>query len=533
MQTLREMLTENARGYGDKAALVFENRSYTFEEVNRRVNSLVNALSDLGVRKGDRVGILAYNCPQCFEVFGLAKAGRICVPLNFRSAGRELVYLINNSGISTLILESDFVDVVDSIRHETTEVRNFICLDAEVEGMANYEELIGRYPAHEPVDEVAVDDPAALYYTSGTTGYPKGATHTHKSLIAEIGIHRDSFGSDDVVLCVMPFFHVGGSAAHLFPAYTYGATSVIHKTFNETDVLEAIQRHKITYVGLVPAMIIRLLEHPSLDQYDLSSLEFVIYGGSSVDVPFLERMAQMAPRFGTGIGMTESAGFVSFTPPGISVEEMAGQVGQAFPDLAPITIRAPMNEDGTAGEELTDGEIGEICYEGQIVFQGYYNQPEATAQMLSKEGILYTGDLGYFKDMGSYRALYLTGREKFVIKQKGFNVFPGEVEAHIAQLEGVDAVEVVGMEHKVFDEGIVAFVREKPDAGLTPEQVMAHCEGIASYKRPQYVVVWPADQEFPLTRVAKVDKLALQATAEPIIAQLRQEGRWDAAPPEM
>ena len=114
------------------------------------------------------------------------------------------------------------------------------------------------------------------------------------------------------------------------------------------------------------------------------------------------------------------------------------------------------------------------------------------AQMLSKEGILYTGDLGYFKDMGAYRALYLAGREKFVIKQKGFNVFPGEVEAFIAQLDGVDVVEVVGIDHEVFDEGIVAFVREKPGADLTAEQVMAHCEGIASYKRPQHVVVWPA-----------------------------------------
>ena len=178
--------------------------------------------------------------------------------------------------------------------------------------------------------------------------------------------------------------------------------------------------------------------HPDYEKTDLGSLGSVVYGGSAVDVEFLKRLAQMAPHFGTGIGMTESAGFASFTPPDIAVEEMAGQVGQAFPDLAPITIRAPMSEDGRAGDELPDGEIGEICYEGPIVFLGYYNQPEATAKMISKDGYLYSGDLGYFKDMGSYRALYLTGREKFVIKQKGFNVFPGEVETHIAQLEGVD-----------------------------------------------------------------------------------------------
>jgi acyl-CoA synthetase (AMP-forming)/AMP-acid ligase II len=208
---------------------------------------------------------------------------------------------------------------------------------------------------------------------------------------------------------------------------------------------------------------------------------------------------------------------------------MAGQVGRAFPDLAQVSIRKPMEPDGSAGKELADGEIGEICYHPPIVFLGYYNQPEETKRAVSKEGILYTGDLGYFKQMDGYKALYLSGRKKFVIKQKGYNVFPGEVEEHIAQMEGVDAVEVIGMKHQLFDEGIFAFVRPSPNISLGSEDVMEHCKSIASYKRPQHVEIWPSDKELPLTRSTKVDKLKLMEQAQFIVEQLRNKGKWDAA----
>jgi acyl-CoA synthetase (AMP-forming)/AMP-acid ligase II len=228
--------------------------------------------------------------------------------------------------------------------------------------------------------------------------------------------------------------------------------------------------------------------------------------------------------------MTENAGFATFTPADISIDEMAGQVGRAFPDLAPVSVRNPMQADGSAGEELADGEIGEICYHPPIVFLGYFNQPEETQKTISREGILYTGDLGYFKQMADYKALYLSGRRKFVIKQKGYNVFPGEVEEHISRMQGVDVVEVVGMQHQLFDEGIIAFVRPFPNTSLNSEEVMEHCKAIASYKRPQHVEIWPSDKELPLTRSTKVDKLKLIEQAQSIIERLRNEGKWDAAP---
>ena len=307
-----------------------------------------------------------------------------------------------------------------------------------------------------------------------------------------------------------------------------GGKAVLLRIFDTKATLEAIQRHRVKVIGQIPTMFRMLWNFPGYETYDLSSLECVVYAGSAVDTTFLKKLSRMAPKFGTGIGMTENAGFATFTPLGIPLEEMAGQVGRAFPDLAVVTVRKPMNTDGSAGEELAGEETGEICYHPPIVFLGYFNQPEETRRAISREGILYTGDLGYFKQMPGYKALYLSGRKKFLIKQKGYNVFPGEVEEHIARMEGVDTAEVIGMKHELFDEGIMAFVRPSKGAAVTAGDVMDHCKSIASYKRPQHVEIWPSDKELPLTRSTKVDKLRLTALAGPIVEKLRKEGGWDA-----
>jgi acyl-CoA synthetase (AMP-forming)/AMP-acid ligase II len=306
-----------------------------------------------------------------------------------------------------------------------------------------------------------------------------------------------------------------------------GGTAVMLRIFDPRASLDAIQAHRVTALGMIPTQYRMLWNQPDYDAYDLSSVENAAYAGAAGDLTFLRRLQKMAPQTFTGIGMTENAGFATCTPAGLTPEEMVGQVGRAFPDLAEVTVREPMQADGCAGAELPIGEIGEICYHPPIVFAGYFRMPEETANAVSKEGILYTGDLGRFEDKGTYRALYLSGRKKFMIKQKGYNVFPEEVEDHIARMDGVAAAEVVGMPHDIFDEGIFAFVQPEAGKSIFQEQVMNHCKEIASYKRPQHVAIWPANDAFPLTRTAKVDKLALKNRAADIIADLRREGGWD------
>jgi len=485
VETLKEMININAQRYADKTALVGDDRSFTFEEVNRRINSLVNALAELGVQKGDRVGILAYNCPQYFEVFGLAKAGRVCVPLNHRSVGRELAYLIDNAGINTLILGSEFVDVVQAIRGELDMVRNLICLDAEVEGMTSYEQLIAGHPSNEPSDEVTANDPAALYYTSGTTGHPKGATHIHKSLLAEIGVHRDSFVPDDVVLCVMPFFHVGGSAAHLFPAFAYGATSVIHKGFDETRVLDAIARQKVTYVGLVPAMIIRLLEHPNLDDYDLSSLRTIMYVGAPMPPEALKRgMERFGQVFSQLFGQTETLNIAVLKKEDHKLDGSAKELKRLESAGQPFG-QGEMRIVDEQGRDVPAGGVGEILARSDRMMTGYWGMPHDTADTMEEDGWLHTGDVGRLDEDGY---VYLVDRKKDMIISGGENVYSREVEDVLYMHPAVLEAAVVGVPDRKWGESVQAVVVLKDGAEASEEELIDFCkEHLASYKKPRSV----------------------------------------------
>jgi acyl-CoA synthetase (AMP-forming)/AMP-acid ligase II len=248
----------------------------------------------------------------------------------------------------------------------------------------------------------------------------------------------------------------------------------------------------------------------------------VLFGGQTVTRQFVEALANMVPRVGTGLGLSEMAGFVTYTGITTNVDDVVSNVGWWMP-VTPLTIRKPMNPDGTAGEELPAGETGEICFSGPQVFIEYVNNPEAYAKTVTKEGICYTGDLGHISDQG----LIFCGRAKLVIKPKGYQVFPGQIEDHFASLkEKVAACGAVGAPHDLFSEGIVLFVEVKKDARLTRDDLEAHARGIAAYMRPShYVLLEPAT--FPLNRVAKPDYVKLGELARAEVEKLRAAGGWD------
>jgi fatty-acyl-CoA synthase len=545
-----------ARETPDKPAMIQheDGKTITYRNFLNLIDYFALRLLDMGIGKGDRVATMLVLIPEhIILMYACFKIGAIIAPLDVRLKDEEVVrdlgkiepkafFFLGNTPVH------DFRDVGKAVREKCPYVKHLIQMTPNakpgdiIDGAVSITDMMTKnrivYLKIKNIftrkleaawREITPRSPALIIYTTGTTGDPKPALLCHENIIVqnEILSRGADMGLDARVLINLPPSHVACVTEGFMTTIAVGGTAILLRIFDVKMTLEAIEVHMVNAFGQIPTQYRMLWDHPDYDRYDLSSLKFVIYAGSAVDVEFLEKLSNMAPAFGTGIGMTENTGFATFTPPGISVEEMAGQVGRAFPDLAEVTIRKPMNEDGTAGDELPDGENGEICYHPPIVFLGYYNKPEETAKAISKEGILYTGDLGYFKDMGTYRALYLAGRRKFVIKQKGYNVFPDEVEAHIADLDGVDVAEVVGTRHKVFDEGIFAFVRPKKETDISPKTVMEHCEKIASYKRPQHVEIWPPDKEFPLTRSTKVDKLELQKIAEPIVEKLREEGKWD------
>lgn len=500
MQTLGDMINDNAKRYPDKTAFVFESRRYTFKQVNERVNRLINALADLGVEKGDRVGILAYNCPQYFEVFGLAKAGRVCVPLNYRSVGRELVYLINDSESNTLILESEFADVVNSIRHELDGVRNFICLDAARENMLSYEQLISRFPPDEPTDDVEADDPCVLFYTSGTTGHPKGAIHTNKSLVAEIMLRHSDFGSDDIALCVMPFFHVAGSATTLFPAFGSGATIVIHRTFDEALVLAAIEREKVTYVGLVPAMVIRLLEHPNLSQYDLSSLRTIMYVGAPMPIEVLRRgIGHFGEIFTQLFGQTETLNLAVLDKEEHKLEGSPKEIKKLESAGKPF-VEGELRIVDEQGRDVPMGEVGEIVARSDRMMTGYWKMPDQTAETI-KDGWLHTGDMGKMDEDGH---IYLVDRKKDMIISGGENIYSREVEEVLYMHPAVLEAAVIGVPDEKWGESVKAVVVLKEGAAASEEDIIDFCKGhLASYKKPRSVEF---QDSLPKTASGKIKK---------------------------
>ncbi len=230
----------------------------------------------------------------------------------------------------------------------------------------------------------------------------------------------------------------------------------------------------------------------------------------------------MAPKMAGALGLTEMAGLVTYTPLDFTIDEMVAGVGYDMP-VTPLSIRKPMNADGTAGDELPDGEVGEICFTGPQVFIGYVNNEEAYRKTVSTEGICYTGDLGYVSDKG----LHFSGRSKLVMKPKGYQVHPGQVEDHFVQLtDKVAACGAVGAPHDVYSEGVVLFIEPKPGVKLTTDELAAHAKGIASYMRPSHYAILEAGA-LPLNRINKTDYVALKTRALEEIEKLRAAGNWD------
>jgi long-chain acyl-CoA synthetase len=505
MKTFKDILTANALLYSDKTSFIFKDQKYTFKQTNDRVNSMINALSNMGVKKGDHVGILAYNCPQYFEAFALSKAGLVCVPLNFRSVAREFVYLINNSEINTLIIAKEFIDIINSIRNEILGVKNFISMNSEVEGMKNYEDLIKQFAPVEPDVPVSPDDDAAIYYTSGTTGRPKGAVHTHKSLLAEINLPNRDLSSEDAALCVMPFFHVGGTAAYQFGVFKAGATSVILEKFDEGDVLRTMEKEKITYVNMVPAMIIRMLESPDFKKYDLNNLKTISFTGAPMPVEVMKKATSYFGRLiiHQELGQTETLNLTCFkkheykhdgSPKDIKRLESAGR--PAFQGEVMI-----VDENS---KEVPRGQVGEIVARSDRNMKGYWKMPEETAETI-KNGWLHTGDLGRMDDDGY---LFIVDRKKDMIISGGENIYSQEVEDILHSHPAVLYAAVVGVPDEKWGETVKAIIVLRRGMKASEAEIIDFCkENLAGYKKPKSIEF---RESLPMTGSGKIQKNLLR-----------------------
>lgn len=494
--------------------------SMSYGELRDRSLAAARALVRLGLRPGDFFATsLPLSDDHIVLEYACFRAGVIHVPLDLRLSRDELLRSLRLVGARAYAtaLPHPVAGEVPTLEH---------VFDAGA-----LHEFLEKAHADAPpagLPDVRPEDGAQVIFTTGSTGSPKAALLTHRGIAVQNYVLGTAFEFEaSRVMVHLPPSHVGCQAELLMTTLFWGGTAVTLEIFDPGRTLEAIERYRVRLLGQIPAMFHMEWRHSEYGQRDLSSLAIAVYGGQSVPRPFLEKLRTMAPRIGTGLGLTEASGFCTYTPVTADVDAVAASLGHAAP-VYPMTIREPMRDDGRAGAELPAGEIGHVCFRGPQTFAGYVGDEEATRRTISTDGWLYTGDMGFVDAQG----LHFSGRAKWVIKPAGYQVFPGEVEEHICALsDKVASCGVVGVPHPIWVEAILAFVEKKPGVELTEAELRRHARALTSYKRPlHYVIVEPG--QLPLNRVAKVDTLRLKEMAEAEVRRLQERGRWAEATPE-
>lgn len=534
-----------------KALAIIEHNTgekVTWKQFNTSVSAFAAKLLSIGLKKGD---IVATSLPLLKEhiylMYACYRIGVIIAPLDLRLKTKEIQYCLDRMKPKAYFFlgktpVADFRPMIAEVMKTSPYVQYWVQFQKEPEfimegaiGVADFVKDIKKVFIKSLITgsvkrarkKVQKRDACLIIFTTGSTGSPKPALLCHEGILVQnIGLAVGfELNENDRFLVNLPPSHVGCTTEQLATTIYGGGTSVILHIFDPKLSLEAIQAHKVTCLGQIPALFNMEWLLPNYKDYDLSSLRFAIYGGQAVSREFLVKMKSMAPRIGTGLGLTETSGFCTYTDVDADVDEIVQGIGYDMP-LCPISIREPMNADGSAGREKSKGEIGEICFSGPQIFLGYLNDPDNTRKTISKEGICYTGDLGYYDEKG----LHFAGRSKLVIKPKGYQVYPDDVEHHISEkLKGkVNMVAVVGAEHNVYSEAIIAFVEPLQGVEITPEDVIKACDDISAYSRPSHVEIVKPGQ-FPLNRVAKTDYVLLKEEAKKIVERLRSEGKWDKA----
>ena len=497
----------------DRVAIVFEQKRYTFSQLNERANRLANALLNLGVKKGDRVAILQVNCNQCVEAyFATAKLGAIYVPLNFRVKGNELTYMLNSSETNTLLIGERYIDLANSIRSNLTSVRHFISIESKHNGMLYYEDMLSSSAAEEVATDISDDDTTILMYTAGTTGQPKGVMLSHNSFaiyVLENVTPADPELAEGNILTV-PLYHVAGIQA-LMAAIYGGRTLIMERQFEPKEWMELVEKEKANRAMMVPTMLKQLLDHPDFGKHDLSSLKVITYGAAPMPLEVIKRALAVFPgvSFINAFGQTETASTITTLGPEDHI--ISGTEEEKEKKLKRLSsIGRPMSDIemkvvDEAGNELPREEIGEIVARGPRVMSGYWKDEDKTEKTIDKEGWVHTGDMGYVDEDGYF---FLSGRVTDMIIRGGENIAPEEVEAALRSHPKIEDVAVIGVPDEEWGEVPKAVVVIKEGATATPEEIIEHCRAnLASFKRPRSVVF---TDELPRNPMGKILKRVLR-----------------------
>ncbi|HUC22962.1 MAG TPA: AMP-binding protein [Streptosporangiaceae bacterium] len=515
-ETIGDNLRRTAVTYPASEALVDvpTGRRWTYSQLDSDTDTLAVGLLALGIDKGDRVGIWAPNCPEWVVLqYASAKIGAILVNINPAYRSHELEYVLRQSGIKLLVSAenfktSDYRAMIDEVRGSLPALERVIYLGTpDWDGLlgagatANREALAARSAA------LAFDDPINIQYTSGTTGFPKGATLSHHNILNNGYFVGEGCGytASDRVCVPVPFYHCFGMVMGNLGSTTHGACIVIPAPgFDPAATLAAVQAEKCTSLYGVPTMFIAELALADFASYDLSSLRTGIMAGSPCPVEVMKRVLTEMHMTEVTIcyGMTETSPVSTQTTADDDMDRRVSTVGRVHPHLEVKVV------DPETGVVLPRGSHGELCTRGYSVMLGYWNEPERTTEAIDAARWMHTGDLAVMDDAGY---LNIVGRSKDMVIRGGENIYPREVEEFLYTHPSIEDVQVVGVPDVKYGEELCAWVKLRPGSELTADQVREFCTGkIAHYKIPRYVRV---TDSFPMTVTGKVQKFKMRETS--------------------
>ncbi|MDH3606587.1 MAG: 4-coumarate--CoA ligase family protein [Acidimicrobiia bacterium] len=484
---------EGATNRADRIAIVDgpTGRSLTYGALTESVARMAGGLTARGFGRGDVFAILAPNLPEYATAFlGVAAVGGINTTINPTYTAEEIEFQLRDSGARFLLTIPMFMEQA-AVAASGAGIEEIFVL-GEAAGATPLGELLAVEPVGGFADVDPGDDVVALPYSSGTTGLPKGVMLTHRNLVANLAQGEPAFGmgDDEVAIAVLPFFHIYGMQVLMNGMLRYGGTVVTMPRFDLQEFLSLIQQHGVTRAYVVPPIVLALAKHPLVDDFDLSSLRSVFSGAAPLSAELaLEASARVGCEVAQGYGLTETSPVTHATPPG---QFKPGSIGVALSNTECRVV-------GPDGDDLGQGEDGEIWIRGPQVMKGYLNNPEATAATIDEDGWLHTGDIGHVDDDDHW---YIVDRLKELIKYKGFQVAPAELEGLLLTHPAVADGAVIPVPDEEAGEVPKAFVVLKPGAEATPEEIMAHVAGhVAHFKQIRYLDIV---EEIPKSASGKI-----------------------------
>ncbi len=514
-ETIGENLRRTVGRFGDREALVVRHQDYraTYKELWERTGRAARGLMARGVKKGDRVGIWSPNRYEwVITQYATARIGAILVNINPAYKTAELEYALNQSGVSFLILarafrQSDYVKMLDEVKGRCSELKEVLVLEDGWEALLSDGDKVSEAELAEREQGLRFDDPINIQYTSGTTGFPKGATLSHHGILNNgffIG-ETLKYTERDRVCIPVPFYHCFGMVLGNLASTSHGSCMVVPaETYDPLPVLETIQEERCTSLYGVPTMFIGELEHPRFSEFDFSSLRTGVMAGSPCPLEVMKSVQSdmHIPEITICYGMTEASPVSAQSATDDPLDKRVSTVGRVHPHVE-IKIINP-----ETGEVVPRGTPGEICMRGYNVMLGYWNDEKATREAIDSARWMHSGDLGTMDEEGY---INVVGRIKEMIIRGGENIYPREIEEFLYAHPDISEVQVIGVPSEKYGEEVMAWVKPSEGAHLSGEELTNYCRGrIATYKIPRY---WKFVDDFPMTVTGKVQKFRMREMA--------------------